>query len=237
MRLIPVLLFAILFAGCTMFRPAVVEEEPELEYPNPDSEISMLLDGYRAGLHREMGRQVAIARDTLRFNQPDSKLGNIVSDALRIRGANELGKQVHIGIIGDSSFRLFFEPGPITVGDIFEFMPYENNLVILTLTGKQVTELVQQNASLGGAPISGVRYTITPDGRARGILVNAEVVDPDRHYRVATTSWAANGGDAFPALWEPVSRQDLDLSVRELFVDYFSSLREIYDITDGRIRL
>ncbi|TVR17703.1 MAG: hypothetical protein EA391_04150 [Balneolaceae bacterium] len=236
MRLIPVLLSAMLFTGCTMFRTAVVEEEPELEYPNPDSEISMLLDGYRAGLHRAMGRQIAVARDTLRFNQPDSKLGNIVSDALRIRGANELGQQVHIGIIGDSSFRLFFEPGPITVGDIFEFMPYENNLVILTLTGKQVNELIQQNASFGGAPISGVRYTITPDGRARGILVNAEVVDPDRHYRVATTSWAANGGDTFPALWEPVSRKDLDLSVRDLYVDYFSSLREIYDISDGRIR-
>ncbi len=236
MRFFPVLLFALLFTGCTMFSTTAAEEEPELDYPNPDSEISRLLDGYRPFLYREMGRPVAVAKDTLRFNKPESTLGNIVSDALRIRGANELGRQVHIGVIGDSSFRLFFKPGPITVGDIYEFMPYENNLVILTLTGEKIIELVQQNASLGGAPISGVRYTITPEGTARGILVNAEVVDPERHYRVATTSWAANGGDLFPALWEPVERKDLEISVRHIYVDYFGSLKEIYDVTDGRIR-
>ncbi|MCC5942638.1 MAG: 5'-nucleotidase C-terminal domain-containing protein [Balneolaceae bacterium] len=236
MRIIPALLLSLSLAGCALYSTATVEEEPELEYPNPDSEISHMLDGYRADLYREMGRPVAVVKDTLRFNQPESTLGNIVADALRIRGANELGRQVHIGVIGDSSFRLFFEPGTITVGDIYEFMPYENNLVILTLTGQKVIELVQQNASLGGAPISGVRYTITPEGNAKGILVNAEVIDPERHYRVATTSWAANGGDAFPALWEAVDRQDLDLSVRHIYIDYFGYLSEIYDIRDGRIR-
>ncbi len=235
MRSLP-LLFLFLFSGCALLSTTVTEDEPQLEFPDPDTEIAMMLNSYRGGLQREMGRSVAVARDTLQFGRPESALGNIVADALRVRGSNELGKQVHIGIIGDGSFRLFFEPGIITVGDIYEFMPYENDLVILTLTGEKVIELVQQNASLGGAPISGVRYSISTEGEARGILVNAEVVDPARNYRVATTSWAANGGDLFPALWEPIDRHDLSISVRNVYIDYFSYLNEIYDVKDGRIR-
>lgn len=235
MRIIQILLFSLFFTGCAFFGMAA-DEQTGLEYPNPDSEISELLNSYRGNLNREMGRTIAVVKDTLRFEKPESTLGNIVADALRFRAANELELFVHIGIIGDSSFRLFFEPGYLTIGDIYEFMPYENNLVVLTLTGRQVEEMVHQNAALGGGPISGVRYSIDPEGKARGILVNSEVINFNKNYLVATSSWAANGGDVFPALWNAVDRKDLDLSIRELYVDYFSYLREIYDITDGRVR-
>jgi 2',3'-cyclic-nucleotide 2'-phosphodiesterase (5'-nucleotidase family) len=228
---------AILFTSCSVFRPAVAEEdEPELEYPGPDSEILRMLDGHRGALDRQMGVKIATIKDTLRFDKPEGALGNMVSDAIRNRAGNELGRYINVGIIGESSFKLFFEPGQLTLGELYEFMPYENHLVVLTLSGDKVYELVNQVAALGGAPISGVRFRIDDDNKARGVLVNSEVIDPDKKYRIATSSWAANGGDVFPALWEAEERIDLDVSVRTVFVDYFRGRSEIYDFTDGRIR-
>ncbi len=229
-------LVMLLASGCSLFRPAIPKEEPILLYPAPDSAMVQMLDAYRPALDRYMGRRIATVRDTIRFEQPEGALGNLVADALRYRAAHETQRFVHVGIIGESSFNLYFEPGDLTLGHIYEFMPYENHLVILTLNGEKLQELMHQVANLGGAPVSGVRFNINDEKQARGILVNSEVIDPARNYLVATTSWAANGGDVFPALWEATDRIDLEVSVRQIFFDYFSRQTELVDFRDGRIR-
>ena len=240
-RITTVLLLSFtLFAGCSLFSSTEKQHSPEQKepvmYPEPDPEISSLLDSYRSALHDKMGEKIATVHDTLRFSKPESALGNLVADALRYRAGFELQRFVNLSVIGDSSFRLFLTPGELTRKDVMEFMPYENHLVILRLRGDKIFELANQIAELGGAPVSGMRLRIV-DGRARGVLVNAQTLSSDKEYLVATTSWAANGGDQFPALWDYSDRIDLhDVNVRELYIDYFKSRRNIHAIRDGRIR-
>lgn len=50
--------------------------------------------------------------------------------------------------------------GNITRGDVFELMPFENELVILTMNGEAVKKLVNFIATKGGAPVSGLRLRI-----------------------------------------------------------------------------
>ena len=240
-RIATVLLLSLtLLAGCSLFSSTEKQHSPEQKepvmYPEPDPEISSLLDSYRSALHDKMGEKIATVHDTLRFSKPESALGNLVADALRYRAGFELQRFVNLSVIGDSSFRLFLTPGELTRKDVMEFMPYENHLVILRLRGDKIFELANQIAELGGAPVSGMRLRIV-DGRARGVLVNAQTLSSDKEYLVATTSWAANGGDQFPALWDYSDRIDLhDVNVRELYIDYFKTRRNIHAIRDGRIR-
>tara|TARA_R100001143_G_C3361193_1_gene136091 strand:+ start:4740 stop:5450 length:711 start_codon:yes stop_codon:yes gene_type:complete len=233
-RLYQLLLIFLIFSGCSILKPADSLENPASL--NPDSEIAALLNAYRPGVDAVMDKPIAVVKDTLRFDKPESALGNMAADALRFRAALELRKFVHLGIIGEGSFKTYLIPGTLTLGDVYEFMPYENHLVILQLKGDQVIELIDQVASVGGAPVSGARFRIDADNRARGLLVNAEVVDLNKEYLVATSSWAANGGDQFPALWNAAGRIDLDLSVKDLYVDFFQGRSELYNETDGRIR-
>jgi 2',3'-cyclic-nucleotide 2'-phosphodiesterase (5'-nucleotidase family) len=230
------MILILLASGCSLFRPAISEEQPVFIYPDPDSEMIQMLEAYRPAVERFMGQRIATVQDTIRFDQPEGALGNLVADALRYRAAHETHSFVHIGVIGESSFNLYFEPGDLTLGHIYEFMPYENHLVVLTLTGEKVQELMNQVAALGGAPVSGVRFNINEENTARGILVNSEVIDPERNYLVATTSWAANGGDVFPALWDAANRIDLNVSVRQIILEYFSRQAVLVDFRDGRIR-
>ncbi|WP_069132312.1 5'-nucleotidase C-terminal domain-containing protein [Rhodohalobacter halophilus] len=239
-KIILPLLFIGFISGCSHYSSS--EERPDnkavtaTQYPEPDPEISKLLNTYRDSLHLQMGETIATIHDTLRFSKPESALGNLVADALRFRAGSELKQFVNIGVIGDSSFRLYLTPGDLTRMDVLEFMPYENHLVILKLKGERVMELANQVAELGGAPISGMRFRIDGD-RARGVLVNAQTLNPAEEYLVATTSWAANGGDQFPALWDYSDRIDLhEVNVRELYIDYFKSRRNIHANRDGRIR-
>lgn len=233
-RLYQILFILLILSGCSTLKP--IDTLDSLDYPDPDSEIIAILDAYRPGIEKIMGKPIAVVKDTLRFSQPEGALGNMAADALRYRAALELRKFVHLGLIGESSFKTYFIPGTLTLGDVYEFMPYENHLVILELKGDKLIELIDQVATVGGAPVSGARFRIDENNRARGLLVNAEVVDPHKNYLVATSSWVANGGDQFPALWDPESRIDLDLSVKELYVDFFHGRSELYNERDGRIR-
>ena len=97
-------------------------------------------------------------------------------------------------------------------------------------------ELIEQVAEMGGAPISGARFRIDENGNPNSVLVNAEVIDMDSEYLVATSSWAANGGDKFPALWNASERIDLTLSIQDVYINYFRNQVELTASTDGRIR-
>lgn len=240
-RLFSLFFLASLITGCALLSNSGAENNdadlprPEARYPAPDPEIESMLSAYRDSLDEAMGGVIAEVTDTIRFGRPESPLGNIVADALRFRAAGELRKFINVGIISQDSFRLYFEPGTLTKGDVYEFMPYDNHLVVLTLSGEMLKELAGQIAEAGGAPVSGLRFRLA-DGKASGVLVNAEVIDPSRPYLVATSNYMADGGDRFPALLEPLDREDLDVSIRDLYIDYFRNKRELSPVTDGRIR-
>lgn len=234
---IRILGFCLLLTGCTYFSKSTVEvPTASSAYPNPDPEMVQQLDTYRDSMTQVMGRKVATVRDTLRFGKPEAALNNHVADALRFQAASTLRQFVHIGIIGEESFQVYFLPGKMTLGDVYEFMPYDNHLVVLSLSGEQVMSLIELVAEMGGAPISGARFRIDENGNPKSVLVNAEVIDLNEEYLVATSSWAANGGDKFPVLWDASNRIDLDLSIQDVYVNYFRNQVELSASTDGRIR-
>jgi len=201
-----------------------------------DSEISELLDKHREKLDAEVGVKIAELTAPAEFGKPEGSLGNIAADAIRFRASREARQFVNLGFIGGDSFRLNFDEGKLTLGEILEFMPYENHLVLLKISGDDVLKLSSQIAARGGEPISGMRFRLE-EGKARGVLVNSEAVQPDKNYWLATSNYYANGGGGFTAITNPVDRIDFEgVSIRQLYVDHFRNLRIVEPQTDGRIQ-
>src|SRR5690606_12284314 len=109
--------------------------------------------------------------------------------------------------------------GDITVGHIFELMPFENTISVLTLSGVQVQRMADQIAADGGEPVSGIRFRIN-NGKATDILVNYEPLNPDSTYLVATNNYMADRGGSIEALWNPIHRVDLDVLIRDAMIEY-----------------
>jgi len=234
------LLFSfILIAGCSSTEKMVAETEPvdlSAEAAIEDPAIASILNEYRDEYNEQMGVRIAEVEYPIQFGSPESELGNLAADALRFRAAREGRKFVHLSVIGESSFRLNFNEGILTLGDVLEFMPYENHLVILKLNGDMVYSLSQQIAERGGTPVSGMRFRLD-DGKARQILINSDILDRNREYWLATSNWVADGGDNFTAIMEPLGRIDFeDVSIRDLYIEYFRNQRTIAPEKDGRIR-
>lgn len=239
MRQTLVFIFLLFIAACSSPKSTVTETEPSLSLQQQaaieDSVISAMLDQYRDRYEEEMEVPIAEVARPLSFGKPESPLGNLVADALRYRAARETRSYINLALIGESSFRLNLEEGELTKGDVLEFMPYDNSLVLLKLNGESVYSLSQEIAGRGGVPVSGLRFRL--EGRtAKGVLVNSEIIDLNSHYWLATSSWIADGGEDFNALREPEDRIELDVSIRNLYLDYFSDKRIIDPEEDGRIR-
>lgn len=227
------------FAACSSQKTAVEEPLQELSLEQhaavSDEEIAGKLDQYRPRFNEVMGEKIAEVSRPITFGKPESPLGNLVADALRFRAARETRSFVNLALIGESSFRLNLDEGDLTRGEVLEFMPYYNSLVLLKLRGESVYSLSQEIAGRGGVPVSGLRFRL--EGKAaRDVLVNSGIIDPEQHYWLATSSFVANGGEDFKALREYVERVELPLSIRDVYLDYFSNQRIIDPEVDGRIR-
>jgi 2',3'-cyclic-nucleotide 2'-phosphodiesterase (5'-nucleotidase family) len=142
-------------------------------------------------------------------------------------------------VTNSGGLRVSLAPGPITAGDVFELMPFENFVVVLTMTGVQVDSLAQQLARINGEPIAGWSFQINQDEEAVNIQVRGEPLDPARTYRVATINYLVDGGGGMPSLWTPRDRTDTTLLFRDAIAAYVRRQAEagepIAPVVEGRI--
>jgi 2',3'-cyclic-nucleotide 2'-phosphodiesterase (5'-nucleotidase family) len=121
---------------------------------------------------------------------------------------------------------------------MFELMPFENRLSILTLSGEQVLELADQIADRRGQPVAGISFRIQEEGGervARDVRVEGHSVDPAGRYRLATNDYMANGGEDFTPLQTPLEREDLPILIRDAFIEYVREKGVIREELEGRI--
>ena len=201
-----------------------------------DPEISALLKPYITQMNSRMNQVIAYSETEMSRGQPEGILGNMSADIVRYRAIRELGKPVHIGVVNNGGLRNPLPQGNITVGHIFELMPFENTISVLTLSGAQVQQMADQIASMGGEPVSGIRFRIN-DGKASDILVNYEPLNLDSFYLVATNNYMADGGGTLEVLWNPRERIDLNVLIRDAMIEYIRSRRNLDYELEQRIRI
>lgn len=236
--LVLVLLFS---SSCVSMRPAQPLRSGETYYQisneiSDDPEISALIAPYIRRMSSRMNQVIAWSTKPMVKGQPESTLGNLSADIVRFRAVRELGKPVHIAVVNNGGLRIPLPEGNITVGHIYELMPFENTITVLRLSGTQVQKMADQIASGGGQPVSGIRFRIQ-DGRANDILVNYEPLSPDREYLVATNNYMADGGEDISVLWEPIERIDTGVLIREAMIEYIRMQRHLDLEPDQRIRI
>jgi 2',3'-cyclic-nucleotide 2'-phosphodiesterase (5'-nucleotidase family) len=145
---------------------------------------------------------------------------------------------VDVAVVNNGGLRIPVPAGPITVGQMYELMPFENTISVVTLTGVQIEALAQDIAARGGEPTAGFSFHIlTEEERlvAIDIEVGGEPVDRLRRYRVATPNYLADGGDELWTLTAAEERVDLPVLVRDAFIAFVRERRIIEPVVEGRI--
>ncbi|BBN95623.1 5'-nucleotidase-like protein [Deinococcus grandis] len=156
----------------------------------------------------QIQRGIGNARNT------ESALGDMIADAL-LYATKAQGSQIGLmnpgGIRADLPDATAIKPGnAVNFGDVFSVHPFGNTTTVVTLTGQQIKDLLEQQWS--GANATAVKllqvsegfsykYTLgNPDGQRvniADITLNGAPISATATYRVATNNFLAGGGDNF----------------------------------------
>jgi 2',3'-cyclic-nucleotide 2'-phosphodiesterase (5'-nucleotidase family) len=200
-----------------------------------DHAMSELIGPYVRDMARTMNRVLTVSEGPFERGHPEGALGNLSADIVRFRATAEMRRRVDISVMNNGGLRVPLPEGVITVGHIYELMPFENYIAVLRFSGEQIIQIANELAAVNGEAVSGIRFRIV-DGSARDILIDSLSVDPDRHYWLATNNWMADGGGDAPTLWEPLERHNINILIRDAIIEYLRARESIAPFTDQRIR-
>lgn len=190
----------------------------------------------KADLEREMNVQIGYAAQDMWVGEPECPMLNWASDALWEAAKRAYPGHVDIAIVNMGGMRCSWQAGPITRGCVFELMPFDNRLVVLTLQGKEIIELCESFARYGGQGVAGMRVK-TVDGQLADVTIGGKDVHPTALYTVATSDYLSGGADHMEALTKYVDYWKSDLLIRDLYLEAVREQDTIRAAVDGRMTM
>ena len=190
----------------------------------------------KEALEREMNVQIGYAPERLWVDDPECPMLNWATDALWEAAKKVYNGRVDIAIVNMGGMRCEWPAGPVTKGSVFELMPFDNMLVVLTLKGKDVLDLCESFARYGGQGVAGMRVK-TVDGKLADVRVAGKTVDPNALYTVATSDYLSGGTDHMDALTRYVDYWNSELKIRDLYLEAVREQDTIRAAVDGRMTM
>ena len=201
-----------------------------------DSSYTAYLAPTKAALEAEMNVQIGYAPERMWVDGPECPMLNWATDALWEAAKKVYPGQVEIAIANMGGMRCAWEAGPITKGCVFELMPFDNELVVLTLKGEDILALCESFVRYGGQGVAGMRVTAV-DGKLAEVTIAGKAVDPQASYTVATSDYLSGGADHMDALTHFTECWKSDLLIRDLYLEAVQKQDTIRAVVDGRMNL
>jgi 5'-nucleotidase/UDP-sugar diphosphatase len=186
-------------------------EEVRPQLGKGDQGILALVEKYERKVDTVLNARVgeaAIDMDGENVRRRETNLGNFITDIMRH------ASNADAALINGGTIRTSMKQGEVRIKDVYSVLPFDNYIVAITLTGKQIAEALEHGVSgveqgEGRFPqVAGLTFTYSPSApkgkRIREILIAGKPLDPDREYSVATNDFLAVGGDGYRSFAEAV---------------------------------
>jgi len=188
-----------------------------------NKQINDLIKPYKIKLDAEMNEILVISADEFpkERGKSETKLGNLVAD-LSLEIANKLYKltnrdSIDFCLLNFGGLRTSLPKGEITRGKIFELMPFENELVVVTINKSTLDDIKLYLYNVGGQPISGTEFVLRSYLKVDEMLNN---VAPEGQLKILTSDYLANGGDKMNFFLNPIKTESVGIKLRDAIIQY-----------------
>ena len=208
-------------------------------------------------LNEKVG-EAGVELDGENVRRKETNLGDLIADIMRkVSGAD-------VTIINGGGIRTSIKKGEITVKEVYSALPFDNYIVAIKLTGKQIREALEHGVSgvengEGRFPqVSGLSFSYSPSAqsgkRVKRVLIGNKPIDLKREYKVATNDFLAAGGDGYQAFGEAIKTSrdfaiiggmmkgekvvysDSGRWLRDVVIEYIKERIKVAPAAEGRIR-
>ncbi|HEX5138761.1 MAG TPA: bifunctional UDP-sugar hydrolase/5'-nucleotidase [Planctomycetota bacterium] len=168
----------------------------------------------------------------------DGTAGNWMADVIRSVGKAEIGFTNRGGVRAD------LEKGPVTRADCYRLMPFDNDVVSMDLTGKEIRGLLDRNFAGATSPYrldwSGLVVDVEGTGgtyRVVAVEAGGKPLEDGRTYRVATNSFLAAGGDGFETFRRGKNTSNAGVLIRDALANDLLERSPLMPPPDPRVRV
>lgn len=225
-------LFSLLTTACNLTHkatialstaaPAYQEYKIDNSYKQ-DTGIVSFLRPYALNVAKQMDVVIGEAGTPLERKTPEGTLGNFAADAMLQMARTSFKQNVDAAICNFDGLRIdHIAAGPVTLGKMYELMPFDNILVLVKLKGSQLHELLDVIAAKHGWPVAGIRMQIKED-KAVNITLNDQPLNAAALYTIALSDYVANGNDGAGML-KNVKQLSNGYLFRDALIDYVRDL-------------
>lgn len=191
--------------------------------------------------------QVALNGARADVRTKETNLGNMIADSTL---AKTVGAGSQIAIVNGGGVRTSIPAGRVTLGQVLEVHPFGNTLVVMTVTGAQVKEALENGVSqvetvAGRFPqVGGMRFswdaTAPAGSRVTGIQIadgkgGFTAIDPNASYRLVVNNFIATGGDGYSVLQKGTDRIETGFLDSDVIVEYLQANSPVNPQVEGRI--
>ena len=172
-----------------------------------------------------------------------SNIGNLLAEITFELGnpvfQKRENKTIDVCLLNHGGIRAVIPKGDVTTRTAFEVMPFENSLIIVGLTGKEIKTLAEYIIKEKKPhPLYGMKIYIDKNTLAiNKIEINDKPLDENQLYYVGTSDYLANGGDNMTFFKESKIKFDMEYKLRNMMIDYFKKVDSIPNITTEKIIL
>lgn len=130
----------------------------------------------------------------------ESALGNLVADATRdsLPGTD-------LGLANGGGLRANIPAGAVNYGKIFNVLPFDNQLAVMKIPGKLLSDLIRVGlfGGAGGFSWSSNLQLSTEGCEVTSVTINGQPLDPKKIYSIGTSDFLAGGGSGVKSVKIP----------------------------------
>lgn len=162
--------------------------------------VDALIRPYKDSLSKVISAPLAYSAEVLTKDTVEGLLGDFVADGL-LAFCRSRGVKADLLFTNNGGLRSALPKGVVRIGDIYEVLPFENELVVMTLSPNEFLKLLQYAAARKNLAFAGMRWKLDrKTGRPREIQIvsasgQATLWDEKSSITVVTSDYLAKGGD------------------------------------------
>ena len=198
-----------------------------------DPEIQAIIAPYERQTSARAAERLGEATANLpKSDTQESPLNNMLADAIR----DYAGTQIALHNTG--GIRASLRKGPITKGDVFEVMPFQNTVVKMSMSGAQLKQLLGRRVlAVSGVKVSWDTTRPFPNRLVSATLANGQPIQDTTRYTVAANDFMAAGGDGLTELTQGTSVEDTGTLLRDAVASYLKKRPIVSAAIDGRVTI
>lgn len=204
-------------------------------------EIENFIKPYHDTVEMKLNKTISYTKGNLwtkrKGKKTESPLGNLLSDLVleqaNIRYDSLFSNKADISVLNKGGIRTSIGKGDITLRQMFEIMPFNNTLLVVTISPAKMEELIEYMVKSNGHPMANIKIKVA-NGKASDIKIGGHNYDENKNYKIVTTDYLQHGGDKMYFFSNPIKIDTLNYLMRDAMIDYFEKTDTVDVKLDGR---